>query len=547
MNPAVDEGRLVESDASRPTPSLRSGVLPADRLANPRKALICLALFFSFFSFSLLTSGGHGYSIDGELYYQVAESAVLRGSIVPIVSDSLQPSLRRGPSGQSYSKYAPGQSLVEAPLVGVAVLSGRIAGVDDTLVRPFSRVWVPIIANCAISAAVVGVLFVLLAALGHRESTALLLCAIAGFGSPLWPYARTDFSEPLQALLLLAAFLSLRSRKTRSSSTQAIATGLLLGGLVLTKASYVVLLPIFAGGLLWLSWRSGLAAVLERLALYGLGAVAPTAVYLLYNYARYGNALDFGYNESFDTPLLVGLHGLLLSPGKSVFLYCPPLIAALAASGQFARRLRFEATLIALSFGVLLVAYSGFWAWHGDWAWGPRFIVPVIPLLLLPLGWAWESRRGFWRALVLATALAGVSVQLLGVSVDPTKYLSLQSQPGDALNHPPSADVIHFVPQYSPLVGHYWLLKESIHQLSSPDRLKRSDVAYPWNLGHTGQPWSPPHSADFLGLDYWFLAPSAIRSPAAYLVLSLSSVGFGASLAALSWSRRWRGQPGAAG
>ena len=51
-----------------------------------------------------------------------------------------------------------------------------------------------------------------------------------------------------------------------------------------------------------------------------------------YNAVRFGSPAETGYGETaqaFTTPLYIGLYGLLLSPGKSVFLYAPILLAAI--------------------------------------------------------------------------------------------------------------------------------------------------------------------------------------------------------------------------
>jgi len=39
--------------------------------------------------------------------------------------------------------------------------------------------------------------------------------------------------------------------------------------------------------------------------------------------------------NTFDTPLWKGLYGFLLSPGKSVFIFAPPLLLALAGCAAF--------------------------------------------------------------------------------------------------------------------------------------------------------------------------------------------------------------------
>jgi hypothetical protein len=64
--------------------------------------------------------------------------------------------------------------------------------------------------------------------------------------------------------------------------------------------------------------------------------------------------------------------------------------------------------------------YSYVTYWHGDPAWGPRYIYPIVPFLTLPLGTLLQF-RGRWRSVVwLVTALVvlvSFTVQFAAVSV----------------------------------------------------------------------------------------------------------------------------------
>jgi hypothetical protein len=70
----------------------------------------------------------------------------------------------------------------------------------------------------------------------------------------------------------------------------------------------------------------------------------------------------------------------------------------------------------------LVVALGGFYASLDDWlgtrSYGPRYLVPVLPLTIAPLAfWCWPTSR-FRRLLLFTLCLVSVAVQLPAVVVD---------------------------------------------------------------------------------------------------------------------------------
>ncbi len=495
------------------------GLDEAGRL-SPCRPYIALAIFGLFLSFYLLSAGGRPFSSDGLRYFQVAESLALRHTVaVPGVSNRPsdlrpRPSMRVGPDGRLYTKYyALGQSIVEAPVVLALKPAAEAFAADEEHRARVLRTWVPIATNAPLSAATVALTYVAVTQLGYGTAIGLAVSLLLGLSTMMWPYARWDFSEPLQGLLLLAAFVAVRRVRLESWSWATLGVGAALGGLILTKPVYAVVVPVFVLAVLWRVRQTRPRMVALALLRVGLPLGAGLVAYLAYNHVRSGSWLDFGYNATFNTPLLLGLYGWLFSSGKSIFLYCPVLIASALAAPLFLRKHPLEAAVAGAATALLVGTYAQFWAWHGDWGWGPRYATPLLPLLVLPLAPALSAGRKTWRVGVATLGIVGVFVQTLGVTIDPTTYLSVQlKQASGPQSGAPSLQDVHYIPSFSPLVGHWWLLTASLEQMASPAKEpgeNRALQAFPWTHAE-GRPylrpqWRPPHPEYGLGIDLWLI------------------------------------------
>ena len=116
---------------------------------------------------------------------------------------------------------------------------------------------------------------------------------------------------------------------------------------------------------------------------------------------------------------------------------------------------------------VTLLMNAKFRYWHADYCWGPRLLVPIVPSLLLPaapwLEGALARGRATLRVLGLGALLgAGLFVQVLGSSFYWDHYIriaiAVKDQTGAAGWFTEDLHHVHFIPQFSPLVGHAWML-----------------------------------------------------------------------------------------
>jgi hypothetical protein len=160
-------------------------------------------------------------------------------------------------------------------------------------------------------------------------------------------------------------------------------------------------------------------------------ALPPILFQLLYNGWVFGNPLRTqfsilgGGRVIWTTPLLEGLHGILLSPSRGLFVYSPIFVLSVVGAGLAWRRngdvlLRYLSVGVALT--ILLYSKLGIW-WAGH-TYGPRFLAdlgPALTLLLFPLeGFLVRSRLLLSAFVLLATW--SVAVHALGAFWDDLRW-----------------------------------------------------------------------------------------------------------------------------
>jgi MFS family permease len=206
------------------------------------------------------------------------------------------------------------------------------------------------------------------------ERVAILLSTLA---SPLGVYAAIELSEPLQAAALSAAFAAALIATRLDDRRMAAAAGISVGVAVLTKSSLLfvtplALLPLVSGQHRW-----------RHIAAAAAGFVPVGAGWLTIEVWRFGNPFASYAGERFSHSFFDGFWRLLVGVNKGLLLYFPALIAVVMAITRAirGRRVLFEYLGAALPFIALLALAAPWWAWHGVGGWGPRLIVPAIPLL----------------------------------------------------------------------------------------------------------------------------------------------------------------------
>jgi hypothetical protein len=426
------------------------------RQLTPRPSLW---LFFLLFSLYLMTAGGEFFTSDGVAMYRTTQALVEQGQLV-VAPDQNLPQLVAGWDGQFYSMYDLGQPILAIPfyLLG-AFLATLLPNSDYAAATRFCVSVVPQVSTAL--AAVV--LFQLSLALFRRQQVALVLSLLWATGTLAWPYAKFFFSEALLTLFLLLACCLLAQGSASPSKRKVLLAGLMFGLALAIRVSALIyslaFLAYFAcESLRFANSQWTIGPLLHKSSLFFSGTLLFLGLFCWHNYVRFHTLWATGYQgQAFSTPLYVGLYGLLLSSGRSLFLYSPLALLGLACWPRFRQHFPALAGWIATAFLTALFFFSTWWTWHGGWSWGPRFLVPLIPFLLLPLGAHMNTPRFF---LILALVwLISLWVVLPGVSVDFNDYI-INSIAGSYANE----NRLWFYPWQSPIVGHwhYWLAGRSL-------------------------------------------------------------------------------------
>lgn len=261
---------------------------------------------------------------------------------------------------------------------------------------------------------VLGLLTVLISFLGYRALSALagewlgeprggrVVAAITFFSTPLWFYSRTFFTEPWLAAALVGALWAVRHGRV-------VVAGLLLGAALMIKEQ--ALLPsLFIVG--WAIPRSGwrrALGLLPGLLLAGAGFVAR-------NVLLYGSSwVDFPQHFR-KGDVLDGIAGLAVDPARGIVWFAPVvLLGILLLPGL---RKQSGALPAAACFAAFYLLQAAWIDWRGGSGFGPRLLVPVLPLLALPVALAWRERaRTPWlRVALCLLAAAGIAVEVVAIS-----------------------------------------------------------------------------------------------------------------------------------
>lgn len=248
-----------------------------------------------------------------------------------------------------------------------------------------------------ITALSTSVLFLIARTYEYTSKTSIAISFLYGFTTIAWSYSSTGLNVTLEVLFILLAFLFFRRFKKNNTAIDLVFCGLSLGLGITVRYDMAIFVAILFAFLIYDLVKK------KRKVINFVGFTLPLIFFGLMligiNFIRFGSFFEFGYGseEGFfaghTTPLHVGIFGLLFSPGVGILLFSPILLTIFISFPDFYTKNRNDLLLFLVYFTALLIFFGSFHAWHGLVSWGARYMLPIIPFLMLPLGSSIEKRK----------------------------------------------------------------------------------------------------------------------------------------------------------
>lgn len=348
------------------------------------KGLWILAIYF-FLAVYLLPMFPHGGSANELTRWATAASLVEKTSFeISWTEDLIGKNVDTARVGdKTYSNKPPGSAVLAAPFYALTRIF--IGAPDASNIR----------ISWFVMRLFLSTLPLLLLALWlyNRDSDEVSLATLL-FATPLFVYSLLFFSHVLVAVLIYFAFRLLYDTE-RIFLRNCVAAGFLCGFAATCEFPAIVPVAVFAVGLIFADKRN--ENRFQNLFFFALGGLPFAVLLLIYNYAIFGSpfALSYAY-ESFPEwaevagqgvfgisyPTLSNIYLLLFSPSRGLFFFAPILFLPVVVffTSRERKSLRHRVKVAAILVSILVMCGHG--AAHGGWAFGARYLVFVLPLML---------------------------------------------------------------------------------------------------------------------------------------------------------------------
>jgi hypothetical protein len=427
---------------------------------------VLAAVTFGYFT------GGAGWNQDA--HFDLTRAIVERQTLYIDGYDVNTGDVSKGTGGHTFINKPPGASILAAvPYAVIYAVERRLHAPVDSLT--LMNCWIATALSIGLCGAFIGPVLYLY---GRRrmEATpaiALWVSAIILFGTIIFPYSTMLFAHIPAALFLLLAVTLLENRPVAAG----IAAGLAVSCFYVCAIAVVILaFTAFSpqrhrehrGTSPWPLCLCG-----KTLSRFILGVLPFVALMAIYQWLCFGSPFRTAVEAStpftqkgllfgvIRMPSIDALYGITLSPYRGLFFVSPILLLAFVA---MKRDRKFWSVIAIVTIFILTIA--SFNGWNGGFAFGPRYLVPIVPLLGIPMMAA--KPRPLW----ILAAIISVGLNFIATATDP--------MPSPELQHPVSR---YLVPAF--FTGH--IGEKTRREVGWFETQSVPNVALPRDSGNLGE------------------------------------------------------------
>jgi len=390
-----------------------------------KKNKIPILIFSILFLIYFFTVKGYLAVPDSEFSLRTAKSIVERGSLTINAANFEGDYVFHTDDGRIYSKYGIGLALLWVPYVIAGKLIASLTSLpEDLLIRFLISFY-----NIFFGAGAAVIMFLIIRFFKAPKKIAFTLALIFGLATMCWNYSVSDFSDGTQMFfLLLTVYCVLKNNKK-----SLIIGGFSFGFLILLRISNLIFIPLFILFIL-LNNRSIKKSKIKNMAYFLFFVIIIISFLLFLNYIRFGDIFESGYRDDeslkFNLGIIPGnIFSLLfafdvIEQGKGIFIYNPILLVGILGYFSFFKAHKKESLLF---LGILitnLCFYASFYGYHGDWSWGPRYLVIALPFYLLPL-FTLPRKNLTLRIFLILFVATSFFIQLTSVLQNDYEYLQI--------------------------------------------------------------------------------------------------------------------------
>lgn len=385
-----------------------------------KKNRIPILIFILFVLIYALTAKGYLAVPDSEFSLRTAKSIVERGSLTINATNFERGYVFHADDGRIYSKYGLGLALLWVPYVVAGKLIAQLTSFpEDTAISFLISFY-----NIFFGAGAVVLMCFIVRFFKASVKISVVMACLLGLATMSWRYSVYDFSEVTQMFFLLLAVYCVLKNNEKSL----IIGGFSLGFLFLLRISNLIYLPILILFIL-LNYDRVKRNKIKNLLLFLTCIIVFLSIILFLNYIRFGNILESGYKDDeslkFSLNIIPGnIFRLLLQFHKGTFVYAPILLLGMSGYFKFFRLYRKESILFLGIIITNLCFYASFYGYHGDWSWGPRYLVIATPLYLLPL-YVFLKKKNIIKSTLVFLVVLSFLIQLVSVLQNDYEYLQI--------------------------------------------------------------------------------------------------------------------------